>query len=78
MGILKTISNVLDVAQPIRPAARAVAGALAPKEAAPAKPVENKGYTERLTAEKSAIGGAAGAMKSMNTNTGDLSIKKGF
>lgn len=78
MGIIKTISSVLDVAQPIRPAARAVGAALAPKAAAPAKPVENKGYTERLTGEKSALGGAAGALKSLNTNTGDLSIKKGF
>jgi hypothetical protein len=77
MGILDGISKTIDIAQPIRGASRAVAQAVTSKVAAAAPPTENKGYTERLTGEKSTIGAASGAMKSINTNTGDFS-KKSF
>lgn len=77
MGILGGISKALDIAQPIRGASRAVSQAITPKAAAAAPVTENKGYTERLTGEKSAIGATTGAMKSVNTNTGDFS-KKNF
>lgn len=68
MGILGGISKALDVAQPIRGASREVSKALAPKPAAAAPVTENKGYTERLTGEKSALGAAAGAVKNVNTS----------
>lgn len=59
-AIKAKVGKALDVAQPIRPGARAISAALAPKPAAAAPPKENKGYTERLTGEKAAIGAAQG------------------
>ena len=71
-AIKEKVGKALDVAQPIRPAARAVSAALAPKPAAAATPKENPGYSERLAGERSAIGAAQGIT---NVGQGDFKVR---